>query len=205
MNRATANSGAEGGRTRAVTRQVSKWIERLLYAVGGATIVLMMLYIVVSAISRTLFGSPLSASLEVVQFWMMPGVASIGFIVATLAHRHVVADIIFHHFPHKARKWLLVANSLLCLTALAVLVWFTWQEAVLASSRNLMAGYTSLPSWPLYFAVSISLLVTAVLFGRDAFVQAHTPADQEPTAEAKADQEQQPGPLAQVKITGKVV
>lgn len=166
-----------GGDTRPV--RLGKASGTVLHIVGGATIVVMMLFVVTSALTRTLLGSPVPATLEIVQYVMMPGLAALGIAAATLARRHIVADILFDRFPAAGRRWLAFATLLLGAAALAVLFWFTWAQAVVALERGVKAGYTDIPSWPLSFAISISLLASAVLFLRDAWIAARTPAEAE--------------------------
>lgn len=150
-------------------------LEILLYVAGGATVLFMMVYIVVNALSRTLLSYSLPASLEIVQFILMPALATIGFVAATLAHRHVVADLLYDFFPPAGRKWLAFGNLTLCAVTFAVLAWFTLEEAMFALERNFKAGFTDVPSWPMYFFVPISLFISLLLFSRDAWRESRVP------------------------------
>ncbi|MFT4229665.1 MAG: TRAP transporter small permease [Microbacterium sp.] len=196
--------------TNSALTRVRRTLERALYAVGGVTVLAMMVYIVANALSRTLFRYPFPASLEIVQYLMMPGLACLGFIAATLARRHVVADIIFDKFPAIGRKWLVVVNSVLCVVTLAVLVWFSWRNAVFAFERGFKAGFTDIPAWPLYFAIPVSLLICAALFAYDAWIQSRIAAGEEHVREEGSYlddslTEDQQELLAQARASGEVI
>lgn len=172
-------------------------------------ILAMMVYVVANALSRTLFRHPFPASLEIVQYLMMPALGCLGFIAATLAHRHVVAEIIFDRFPAIGRKWLVVGNTLLSATILLVLVWFTWDQAIFAFERGFKAGYTEIVSWPLYFCVPASLLISAVLFVHDAWLQSRIAANKEPAGAVRVRDEglteQQQDLVDQARAAGEVI
>ncbi|MET7335444.1 TRAP transporter small permease [Nonomuraea sp. NPDC005650] len=144
---------------------------------GGVVVVAMMIYIVVNALSRTFFNYSLPASLEIVQYLLMPGLVSVGFVAATLADRHVTADMLYAWFPPAGRKWVVVGALVLSVLTLAVLVWFSWEHAVYALQRRFKAGYTDVPSWPLYFFVPITLGLSALLMAGKAVIGAMRPAE----------------------------
>lgn len=190
-------------------KRTGKALEIALYAVGGATVLAMMLYVVANALSRTVFRHPFPASLEIVQYLMMPGLGCLGFIAATLAHRHVVAEIIFDRFPAVGRKWLVVGNTILSALTLLVLVWFTWAEGLFAFERNFKAGFTDIPSWPLHLAVPVALFLSAALFAHDAWVQSRIAANKEPVSAARSRDdgltEEQQDLIDQARAAGEVI
>lgn len=197
-------------KTDSLLKRGGRALELALYVVAGATVLAMMVYVVANALSRTLFRFPFPASLEIVQYLMMPGIASLGFIAATIARRHVVAELFFDRFPAIGRKWLVFTNSVIAILALGVLVWFTWEHAVFAFARGFNAGFTQIPSWPFYFAVSISLFICALLFARDAWVQARIAAGDTEVAESTSPLDEDLTPeqkklIAQARATGEVL
>lgn len=157
-SRRTAGSGLD---------RVTSLVRRVISLVGGVIVVVMMLYIVINALSRTIFNHSLPASLEIVQFLLMPGLVTVGFVAATLADRHVAADLLYTRFPLAGRKWVVVSAFALSALTLAVVVVYSWKYATYAGERRFKAGYTDVPSWPLYYFVPITLaLSTLVLAGK---------------------------------------
>lgn len=160
-----------------VLDRAASWLRRVTAVVGGVIVVVMMLYIVVNALSRTIFNHSLTASLEIVQFLLMPGLVTVGFVAATLANRHVTADLLYSRFPLAGRKWVVVTAFVLSALTLAVLVVYSWDYAVYAHERHFKAGYTDVPSWPLYYFVPLSLGVSALLMAGKAVRAARRPVE----------------------------
>lgn len=144
--------------------------------VGGIALTAMMVYVVANALSRTLWNSPFGSSLEIVQYLMMPVVATMGFVAAQAARQHVTTEIMFGLFPPVGRKWLLVGVEVLSATVLLLLSWFTLDHALFAQERGFRAGYTDIPSWPVYFLIPLALVLCAGLMLRDAWRAVRAPA-----------------------------
>lgn len=160
-------NGLGSSHGRSLTRTTSM-VRVVTSVVGGVLVVAMMIYVVANALSRTLADHPLPAALEVVQFLLMPALVSIGFVAATVTGRHVLADIVFHLFPPAGRRLLTVATLVLSAGVLAVLAWFSAEHAMFAMERGFKAGYTEIPSWPMYFLIPIGLGSSTVILLRDA-------------------------------------
>lgn len=130
---------------------------------GGVILVPMTIYIVANALSRKLLAAPFPFSVEVVQYWFMPALVCLGFIIAELRGQHVAADLLFNRFPSTGRKWLTACTSLLGAVTMAALTWFTLSEAVRANRMELVAGSTPLPIWQFYFLPPIAFAITTAL------------------------------------------
>lgn len=146
---------------------------------GGLGVFGLMLYVVANAVSRYVWNEPFSASLEIVQFLLMPALVTVSLVAAQLARQHVTADILVHFFPPAGRKWLGVGIDLLAAAVLAVLTWFTWLHAEFAQEREFKAGYTDIVAWPVYFFVPVAFGLCALLLVRDAWRGARTPVDEQ--------------------------
>lgn len=146
---------------------------------GGLGVFGLMLYVVANAVSRYVWNEPFSASLEIVQFLLMPALVTVSLVAAQLARQHVTADIMVHFFPPAGRKWLAVGIDLLAAAVLAVLTWFTWSHAEFAQERDFKAGYTDIVAWPVYFFVPVAFGLCALLLVRDAWRGARTPVDEQ--------------------------
>lgn len=144
---------------------------------GGLGVFGLMLYVVANAVSRYVWNEPFNASLEIVQFLLMPAIVCVSLVAAQLARQHVTADIVFHFFPPSGRKWLAVGIDLLAAAVLAVLTWFTWSHAEFAKERDFKAGYTDIVSWPVYFFVPVAFGLCALLLVRHAWRGARTPPE----------------------------
>lgn len=130
---------------------------------GGAVLLTMTFYVVANALSRKLFQAPFPFSVEITQFWFMPVLVCLGFIVAQVRDQHVAADLLTRWFPRAGRKWLAVGTNVLCIIVTLALAWFTFGEGVRSWEMGLVAGSTPLPIWPFVFALPIAFTITAVV------------------------------------------
>lgn len=142
-----------------VTPEQPRWERYLtigLLIPGAAMLVVMMVYTTANALSRTLLNHPLPASIEITQYWFLPVLATLGFVLAQLANQHVEADLFYTGFPPAAKKWLTFGIQAFMLVVLAAGVYFTLQEALYAMDKGIRAGYTPIPAWPAFFLVPLS-------------------------------------------------
>lgn len=126
-------------------------------------LIAMALHIAVNALSRRILGDPLPFTLEVSQYWYLPVVAGLGFVVAQLRNDHIVADLLFDRFPRASRPWVDGLGLGLSAIVTAGASWFTLMTALQSFERNRTAGHSPLPTWPAEVIVGLSLAALAVL------------------------------------------
>lgn len=141
-------------------------LERVTSIVGVPAVfvlIAMALHITANALSRRLLGEPLPFTLEISQYWYLPVVAGIGFVVAQLRNDHIVADLLFDRFPKGAQPWVDALGLGICAVVSAGAAWFTLMTAVQSFERHKTAGHSPLPTWPAEAIVGLSLAALAVL------------------------------------------
>lgn len=135
----------------------------ILLVPGGLVLLLMLGYIVANALSRTLTGVSVPATLELVQHWFMPLIVSFGLVGAQLTGQHMDADLFFGWFSNRGKKALTIAVRAFSCLFIAFWSYWAFQEALYATSRNIRAGFTDIPAWPAYYALGLALLGMALV------------------------------------------
>lgn len=137
-------------------------IELVLLVPGAAVLLVMLVYVVANAITRTLFRFSLPATIELTQYWFMPVAVAIGFVGAQMVGQHVDADLFFGWFSIKAKRWLMICVCLFSAAFMVFWSWFALQEALYAMDKGIRAGYTDIPAWPAYFMIPIAFFGMAL-------------------------------------------
>lgn len=125
----------------------------------------MMLLIGANAVLRTWFDRPIDHSLELVQYWLLPSVALLGFVAAQSRAQHITTDLVYKFLPSVAQRVVLTAGFALSAAVAAGFAWYGWGEALHSFEIRRTAGVSTLPSWPVYFLVPLSFGILAVQWG----------------------------------------
>ena len=131
-------------------------------AVAG--LLAMMAHIVVNALSRTMFDQPLVGTLERVQYWYMPVVVLLGFVVAMHRTEHVWADIFFSRFPARSRPFVGGAASIICAAVCFLVTVYSFDVAQHNRAIDLTAGLTDIAAWPTTYLVPLVFLTFGIQF-----------------------------------------
>lgn len=133
------------------------------------TIVLLMalLHIIVNALSRHFFESPIDATNELVAYWYMPILALVGFLVAHEQGEHIKVSLILDRLQEPSRRMFLVFARCLGIVLFVALAWFGLEEAIKNFSVGMTAGVTSIIIWPVSFVVPVVFVLMAILFVLD--------------------------------------
>ncbi|MDI9896159.1 TRAP transporter small permease [Rhodococcus sp. IEGM 1381] len=73
-----------------------------------------MVHTVANALSRTVFGEPIGGTLERVQYWYMPLIVLLGFVIAMQRGEHVRADMFFSRSPDASKRYVASSASVIC-------------------------------------------------------------------------------------------
>lgn len=147
-------------------------IDRVLLAIAGAALVLMMLQICIDVFGNAFFGTPLPLTNAIVtQYWMI-AVAYLPLAATEYRRAHVGVDLVVKQLPAGLRRALDTVVQLLCLGIYGALSAQAWQLATERFARNafLMEQSTRVSTWPSYFIIPVGFgLVAALLALRLAF------------------------------------
>ncbi|OZC53134.1 TRAP transporter small permease [Rhodococcus sp. RS1C4] len=133
----------------------------------------MMVHTVANAFSRTVFGEPITGTLERVQYWYMPLVVLLGFVIAMHRGEHVWADMFYTRFPAAAKRYVAAGSSIVCAAVCLVTVAYSFDHAQHNRDIELTAGLTDIAAWPLTYLVPITFALFAVQYVRLGWKQLH--------------------------------
>ncbi|MBY6679247.1 TRAP transporter small permease [Rhodococcus sp. BP-332] len=124
----------------------------------------MMLHIVANAILRLVNDRPLSYTLEITEFWYMPVLVLLGFVVAQLRDGHITVELIDGFLTTRHRSVVVAVGSSICAVVFLALAWFGLDEARYATEIDQKGGGSRLPSWPVYWLVPFVFATLAASF-----------------------------------------
>lgn len=142
---------------------------KVIELAGGAVILAMMLHIVANALSRTVRNAPLDNTLEITEFWYMPALAMMGFVVAESRKHHIVVDLLYAHWPRIAQRFSYVLVCGATAAVMAAFAYYGLDDARHAMQIRKTGGVTTVPIWPAYFLVPLTFGVLVIQHVRAAF------------------------------------
>ncbi|MBY6412635.1 TRAP transporter small permease [Rhodococcus sp. BP-252] len=119
----------------------------------------MMVHTVANAFSRTVFGEPITGTLERVQYWYMPLVVLLGFVIAMHRGEHVWADMFFTRFPRASKRYVAAGASIVCAAVCILAAVYSFAHAQHNRAIELTAGLTDIAAWPLTYLVPITFAI----------------------------------------------
>lgn len=142
-------------------------VVRVLQALAGVATVGLMLHVVANALLRTFYQEPIRATLEYVQYWYVPVIALLGFVVAEGRRAHIEANLVFERLGSSSQVGVQLVTRLVALLAAAAFAYFSFGEAVEAMRTTRTAGSLRITVWPVWFAVPLAfgLLTVSYLAG----------------------------------------
>lgn len=168
---AEAGAQASGGteRTRDHWGRRVEWVENLLlYASGGAAIV-MMLLISADALARYLVDQPITGAYEITEEYLLPVLIFLGLSYSYRAQAHVRVTLFLRFIPAgRVRETIAQAMELLGLVYAAALAFGGWKLAAdglrLSARTSSMLGFSLAPSYALVI-LGTGWLAIRILYG----------------------------------------
>lgn len=143
---------------------------KTLEIVGALFIFVMMLHILANVVGRFAFNTPVLGTLEFVQYWYMPIVAFLGFMVAKHLNEHIEAPIIFDSLTWGNRRLLVIINGVLAIATALLFAYFTFEgQALHGLAIGATAGASTVPIWPVFFLPPVVYVVLSFQWALDVF------------------------------------
>ena len=148
-----------------------RWGERVTRALEylaaiGTT--LMMLHVLASVTTRTLFDRPVPGTNEWVGYIWLPAIVMIGFVVAVVRGQTIDADIIYQRLPIRLRREVRCFTSALSAVVCAGFAWYSSQEALHSLSVGTKAPASDIYIAPIFILPPLAFAAMAVLFAVDS-------------------------------------
>lgn len=162
--------------TRGKPPRVLTAVNRVLLVVGAAGVVLMMLHIIANAALRSAGSSALAGANEYVEYWYMPIVAFLGFIIAMRERSHTEARVLFDRFPRPSQVEVQVFGLVLTAAMCAGFAYFGFADALHNREIGLTGGVTGVVIWPVTFLPAVTYAVLTVQALTQAVLAVREPA-----------------------------
>lgn len=144
--------------------KITKGINIFAKAVCGITFaafMIMMILIVVDVCMRTITGSSLRGTYEIVERLLMTGVfASIAY--TQTQHGHVHVTMLLSHLPEKVAFVINGIMSLLSTVVILLVLYASILQTQFSYSYHTVTGVLYIPLWPFYVVESIGMAIFAV-------------------------------------------
>ncbi|MDV6262731.1 TRAP transporter small permease [Rhodococcoides yunnanense] len=124
----------------------------------------MMVHTVANALCRTVFDEPIGGTLERVQYWYMPLIVLLGFVIAMQRGEHVWADMFFSRFPDASKRYVASSASVICAVVCLLTAIYSFGHAQHNRNIELTAGLTDIAAWPLTYLVPLAFGVFGVQY-----------------------------------------
>lgn len=138
-------------------------LERLLEAIAGVALVVMMLLISADGGGRYLFDAPLPSVYELVELYLMIALVFLGLPSLQAIRAHPSVTLLFRLFPPGLQRWLDFAFLCMALAVVSLMAWkaieTTWTSFAL---NRVINGVIDMPTGPSWVFASVGLSVLAL-------------------------------------------
>ncbi|MFV0475347.1 MAG: TRAP transporter small permease [Pikeienuella sp.] len=129
-------------------------MSRLLAAIAGIALFLMMAQTVADVIADNFFGKPIMGNLEVISVYHMVLVVFLPLALVEWKHENIQVDLFFLMMPARLQRVVLVLGYLICAAFFAMLARQTAIDALASKEKNeLMMAAVYIVIWPAKFAL----------------------------------------------------
>jgi TRAP-type C4-dicarboxylate transport system permease small subunit len=149
-----------------VMKSLVNWIDgitKVAAAISAVLVGVMVIQIVVDAIVRSMFHSPLPGTLEIMQYAWMPAAIALGLGYALYRGEHIRVDLLTSGAGERTRQVLEMVAMAVTLIAVVLVAWAGFESAMDSMAKNEASqGYRWIIIWPGRLAVAVGLLALAL-------------------------------------------
>jgi TRAP-type C4-dicarboxylate transport system permease small subunit len=149
---------------------VVRKLEWVITGIAGLAILLMACLSLTNALGRTWFHTPIYGANEISSSWLLPALVLLAIPGAQVWKEHINVALFIEHLSARSLAWTKVLTCLMCAAISAAFAWYGFVHAVDQTSVQATAGITSIPSWPAYYLVPVSFVLSTLVFLVDAWL-----------------------------------
>lgn len=153
-----------------MSRRLVEQAAKASYFVAALFILAMMLQVGADAAARTLFGAPLTGTLEIVSNWYMVGITFLPLALIQFRHEHLIVELFTQNMS--ARRIAALDALMQMVSAALLLVWTAsaveMAMAKTAISESLDAVFFEVPIWPTRWIFAFGLGLCGLAFALSA-------------------------------------
>lgn len=135
--------------------------EKILVALGGAALLIMMLHITLEVVLRSAFNITVPGTLEIVSFYYMVFAVFAGLALVALVNEQVIVEVFLNWLPHRIMLFVDGVAALLGAGYAGLLVYGGVLEAKSAMKFNEMVAIRGfdVPIWPSRWIAVVGLVL----------------------------------------------
>lgn len=152
----------------------TRTLNKCLTTITAVALIVMMVHIVVHALARSLFDTPIYGTNEIVEYWYLPIVALLGIPAAQLQKEHITVTMVIERARSSTASVFTISACVLGALVSIGFAWFGLMKALENMAIGSTADVSDIITWPVYFLVPIVFVLLAALYVLDAFVIVHT-------------------------------
>ncbi|MGR7994459.1 MULTISPECIES: TRAP transporter small permease [unclassified Xanthobacter] len=153
-----------------MSRRLVEQAAKASYFVAALFILAMMLQVGADAAARTLFGAPLTGTLEIVSNWYMVGITFLPLALIQFRHEHLIVELFTQNMS--ARRIAALDALMQLISAALLLVWTAsaveMAMAKTAISESLDAVFFEVPIWPTRWIFAFGIGLCGLAFALSA-------------------------------------
>ncbi|GAA2736677.1 TRAP transporter small permease [Actinocorallia aurantiaca] len=133
-----------------------------------AVIVGLVIIVVLNAVTREFFGSPIIQALPLVQYWFMPAIVFLGYVLAQTKERHLQVDLLFARLRPGGQRVLRLLSMLLSGVGSLLIAYHAWHYAREAQLTDKGDAVSGVAIWPVTYLAPLAMAALGILFLRSA-------------------------------------
>ena len=144
--------------------RLAKFLSDTLMVIACVGVILMMLHVTTEAIGKYVFHTPMPATQETVQFYYMVALVFLPIGYIARGEGHICVELFTQNMKSGARAWLNVFVGLLTLVWVALIAWYSGEEAITTTLDGELqeTGNGFLIVWPGRWFIPIGCTVMAL-------------------------------------------
>ena len=133
-------------------------ISRLLMAVAGIFLVLMMIHVSLDVGMKYFFNAPVSGTIEVVTYYYMVSIVFLPLALVELRSEHIYVDLFLRPLSQKTQMWIYIFGCLLGIVYFSGMAYQTFFDAIKATvqKETVMSNYLFYV-WPSRWALPVGM------------------------------------------------
>ena len=138
------------------------FITGILAVIAATALTLMMFLTAADVLGRYFFNSPISGSMELVEY-LMAIIVPFSIAYCALQKSHVAVDLIVDHFPKSLQK---ICHFFITIPSIGFILLISWQNYLSVFDvydSKMTSAVLSIPAYPFVIPVAIGTLVYAVI------------------------------------------
>lgn len=147
-----------------ILKMINKVIKKTEEIIIAYAIILITLILVVNVFTRQFMNYSWKAA-EETSIFLVIAVTFMSVSYAARMGKHITMTVVLDLIPHRAKKFMMIANSILSFIALLFIAKVSWDYVMYVKEMGRITSALSIPAWWTIVIMPIGFLLSAIQFG----------------------------------------